>query len=347
MPGLTSPPPITPVEPVTEILHGVPVTDPYRWLEDQDSPRTREWIRNQTCCARAYLDGISGRGRIRQRIREFLAVETCDSLQKAGNRYFFRKRLAEQEQPCVYMREGPSGKDELLIDPSARGSGRYTAVKPLRASPSGRLLLYEIKEGGERTGTFEILDVDARNVLPDVLPRGYLRGFAFASDEKSFYYVHEPLNAKSHSRRAVDHHALGTEFSEDRETFCAGEGDQIRLTVIADKNRLGFLVHKMFEKTLTSFYLQRLDEENPPACVLPDAEFRIGPAFVRDTILAITDRGAPNLRIVELRLRENQDVEWSDMVPENESRIQQWAVVADRTLVSYIRQAETHVSVFD
>src|SRR5271157_5770863 len=138
-------------EPVTEIFHGVSVTDLYRWLEDQDAPRTRVWIEEQTRYARSYLDNIPGREQIRKRIREFLAVETYDSLQIAGGRYFFRKRLPDQEQPCIYIREGTDGEDRLLIDPSERRTGKYTAVKPLRVSPDGRLLLYEGKEGGERT----------------------------------------------------------------------------------------------------------------------------------------------------------------------------------------------------
>ncbi len=59
MPQLMAPPPHSPVEPVTDVLHGVSVTDPYRWLEDQDSPRTRAWIEEQTRYARAYLDSIN------------------------------------------------------------------------------------------------------------------------------------------------------------------------------------------------------------------------------------------------------------------------------------------------
>ena len=121
MPMLTEAPPVTAIEPVTEILHGVSIVDPYRWLEDQDSPQTRAWLDQQTHYARAYLDNIPGRRRIRERITEFLAVETLISLQTVGNRYFFRKRLPDQEQPCIYMREGADGEDQLLIDPAARG----------------------------------------------------------------------------------------------------------------------------------------------------------------------------------------------------------------------------------
>lgn len=172
MSQLIAAPPFSAAEPVTEVLHGVSVTDPYRWLEEKDSPRTRAWIQEQTSYARAYLGGIPGREQIRRHIREFLAIETYDSLQKVGARYFFRKRLPEQEQPCIYMREGAEGPDRLLLDPAERGTGKHTAVKPLRASAEGKLLLYEVKEGGERTGTFELLDVENGKSLPDVLSRG-------------------------------------------------------------------------------------------------------------------------------------------------------------------------------
>ena len=140
MPALMEPPPYSQVEAVTEVLHGVPVTDPYRWLEDQDSPRTREWLSAQTRYARAYLDSIPDRERIRERIRQLLDVETYDSLQKVGARYFFRKRVAGQEQPCICFREGRDGADQILVDPALRGTGPHTAVKPLRISPDGRLI---------------------------------------------------------------------------------------------------------------------------------------------------------------------------------------------------------------
>ena len=193
MPALMEPPPFSPVEPVTEVLHGVPVTDPYRWLEDQESPRTREWIAAQTRYARSYLDSIPGRERIRERIRELLDVETYDSLQKVGSRYFFRKRLPGQEQFCICMREGLDGHDRSSHR-SRRCVGRDHTQQSSRFvfPPMAGCCSMRSKQGGERTGTFELLDIEKREVLPDVLPRGYLRGFAFAPDSQAFYYVHEP-----------------------------------------------------------------------------------------------------------------------------------------------------------
>src|ERR1700730_11964578 len=123
MPALMEHPPYSHVENVTEVLHGVPVTDPYRWLEDQESPRTRAWISAQTRYARSYLDSIPDRKRIRDRIRELLDVETYDSIQKVGNRYFFRKRLPGQEQPSIYLREGADGELRLVLGPPQLGPG--------------------------------------------------------------------------------------------------------------------------------------------------------------------------------------------------------------------------------
>jgi prolyl oligopeptidase len=340
-------PPHSTLEPVTDVFHGVPVTDPYRWLEDQDSPRTRAWIDEQTRYARAYLDGIPGRERIRERIREFLAVETYDSLQIAGGRYFFRKRQPDQEQPCIYMRDGADGEDQLLVDPAMRETGKHTAVKPLRVSPDGRLLLYEVKEGGERTGTFELLDIGTRKRLPDFLPRGYLRGFAFAPDGKSFYYVHEAVNAKRPFYRAAYQHALGTLSSEDREIFCAGEDEKIRLGLYSDTKRLVFLVCQFREKTSTDIYMRLFDGTALPEPVFRGIDYVLGLRWLGERILAITDLDAPNRRIVEIRLHENGKHEWIDVIPECDVPISNWVIAGDRMVVSYMKEMTHQIRIFD
>ena len=342
------PPPCSPVEAVTEVLHGVSVTDPYRWLEDQDSTQTRAWLEAQTAYARAYLDSIPGRERIHQRVRELLDVETYDSIQKVGQRYFFRKRSPGQEQHCIFMREGPDGEDCLLIDPAERGTGKHTAVKPLRVSPDGGLLLYEVKEGGERTGTFELRDIESQRTLPDGLPRGYLRGFAFAPDSRSFYYVHEAITSSGPHHRAVCHHVLGTSFNDDKQIFVAGDSDKIRLHMVHGKDQLGFLVYRFLDKPYTDFYLWRFGSETAPTLVIENAGYQFGPLLMKDgRILAVTNRDAPNSRIVRLRLREGLEPEFVDVIPTTDVPIQNLAVTESRIFVSYIREIKTQIAVFD
>lgn len=347
MPELTATPPRSAVEPVTEILHGVEVTDPYRWLEEQESPQTREWLLAQGRYARAYLDAIPGREKIRERIRQFLAVETCDSMQKAGDRYFFRKRGAGQEQASIYMRETAEGPDQLLVDPATLGGGVHISVKPLRASPDGKLLLYEIKHGGERSGSFAIFDVKSRQTLPDALPRGYLRGFAFAPDGRSFLYIHAAIDGQEPSSRCARRHILGTDFFEDLKMFSPGEDGAINLGLVADSRRIGFIVCRFGKQRRTSFYMQCFDEPGPAECVLKEVDYSFAPVLANDRIFLLTDRDAPNLRIVELRLHDSRVAEWIEVVPESDARIYQWLICGDRLFVSYVRGSRSRVQMFD
>ncbi|MGH9500359.1 MAG: prolyl oligopeptidase family serine peptidase [Terriglobales bacterium] len=339
-------PPYSPVKAVTEILHGISVTDPYRWLEDQHSPRTRKWIAEQSAYTSAYLESIP-RKRIRRRIRQFLAIQTYESPLQVGNRYFFRKRLPDQEQPCICMREGVSGEDQLLVDPAQWGTGNLTAVNPLCASPEGHLLLYEVKEGGELTSTFTILDIATRKALRDVLPRGCLRGFAFAPDGRSFYYVHEGLGAKRPFYRAAYHHVLGTEFGEDREIFSAGEDKQLRLSLISDAKRLGFLVYRFHEKTQTDLYLKRFECEGEPQVICANVDNTFCPLLLRDRVLVLTDRDAPNLRLAEIRVSKDSEPVLVDVVPECEARITGCVVAGEHIFISYLRRTTTQVLIFD
>jgi prolyl oligopeptidase len=344
---LSEAPPSSEVRPVTDVIHGESITDPYRWLEEQESIPTRDWIERQTQYARRYLDNIEGRERIRARIREFLAVETYDSLRSAAGRYFFRKRLPEQEQPCIYMRDGSDGEDCLLVDPSRRQTGQYTAVKPLIASRDGRFLLYEVKQGGERTGTFEILNVETKKTLPDVLSRGYLRGFAFTPDGEGFCYVHEPSNERQPFHRAAYFHRFGSSFCEDQEMFCAGEHEKARLCLVSDRSRLGFLFYKFGERTRTSFYSQTFGSKERPQAVVEDVDYSFCPKFIQGKIFALTGCGAPNLRVIEVRPAGQGNAKWIDIVPEAEDRIGDWLVVGQRLFVSYTRRMIKRVLIFD
>lgn len=340
-----NPPPFSAQRPVTDTFHGMPVTDPYRWLEDQNSPDTRAWIEDQTRYARTYLDMIPGRDRIRDRISEFLSVETHDSVQKIQDRYFFRKRLPNQEQACIYMRDGADGDDQLLIDPSSRGV--HTAIKPLRVSPDNRLLLYEVKQGGERAGTFELLEIETRRRLPDVVPSGYLRGFVFAPDGKRFWYAHEALEARRPFYRAAYEHVLGTPFTSDREIFFAGEDEKIRLGLFADGPWLVLFVTRFLEKALTDIYVKPLEEDGSPVPFLQGIDYRFGLKFLGDRILAITDCDAPNGRIVEVRIRGTGEHTWTDLVPESDVPIESWCVAGNQILVSYRKEMTPQIFIFD
>jgi prolyl oligopeptidase len=333
---------------VTDVLHGVHVEDPYRWLEQQDSPQTREWLDHQTHYARSYLNQIPGRDRIRARVRELLETETCDSFLRSGERYFFRKRMRGWEQACICMRDGADGPDQVLIDPMERGDGPYVAVRPLKVSPDGRLLLYELKQGGERTATFELLEIATRSRLPDCLPRGHLRGFTFAPDSLSFYYSHEATEA--HERpfyRSVYMHFLGTDRSRDQEIFHAGEDEKLRLILLASRRTLGFLVYRFVEQRYTDFYISSMERSPRPIAVVRDARYTFLPQLLPGRILALTDHQARNRRIVEVQPGKDASPLFFDLVREADTVIGSWFLSAHHIVVGYQEPTRSRLVVFN
>jgi prolyl oligopeptidase len=341
--------PYTPVEPVTENFHGVEVTDPYRWLEDQDSERTRQWINEQTDYARSHLDAIPGRERVRERIAELLAVETIDTPYKIGDRYFFLKRGAQQDQSVICMREAADGQDQVLVDPAAREDGRRTSVRIVSVSPDGKFLAYGVKQGGEDYQAVEILDIDSFKTLSDGLPRGFLGSFAFAADSKSYLYVHEIIDSPRRHYRAAYRHVVGSEASEDREFFFAGEGSHLRLGMRAsdDRRYVAHLVIRSEAKTTIDLYTQDLFSGAPARLIAAEMEDPFYPLFAGNKLFVLTNWQAPNRRIIALDPDSPDRVSWHEVVPESTLSIRDFAIRGGRIFVSYVENISTRTDIYD
>ena len=344
-------PPPTPVEPVTEVLHGIEITDPYRWLEEQNSPRTRRWLEEQATYTRAYFDAIPDRERIRSRVRQLLVLkEVISEPWNVGDRDFFLKRQEGREQPVIVMRDGMLGPETVLVDPAQRRTGDSTAVSIAAISQDGNFLAYSVRQGGTDHSSLEILDVERGAVLPDRLPEGFCTGFAFAPDGEGLYYSHRELNDPRPNYRAAFWHRFGTEQSQDREIFCAGEEPNLFLGILSspESNLLAYAVFFTGKSPKTSVYLQAMSSEPSEArLVVDEIKGCFVPFFVRGQLLAYTDFAAPNFRIVRIDLATPSPSSWNDVVPESDKRIQQFAVAGDQAFVTRIDRFSTKVDVFD
>lgn len=344
---LLSTPRLAHSEPVTEVIHGVKVVDPYRWLEDGNSRETREWIQQQGMFTREYLDGVSGRSQIELRIRELLELTKYDSFLVSKHRYVFRKRMAEEEQPSIYVREGSSGPDQLLVSPRTYGTGAYTAIKPLAISPNGKLLAYEVKEGGVRTGRVEFVDLETGDRLPEMLPHGYLRAFAFYPDSQGFCYSIEATDQSRSLGKSLYQHKLGEHFESDEIVFRPGDADNTRIGVIAGPAYQFILLQRAFDRTVTDYYVRSYEPGAVAQKVLADVDYLFFPQFVKDRVFALTNLDAPNLRIVELRLCTDGTHDLIELVPNGRGLIQQWLVVGEHLFVNYLVGTSFKVCIFD
>jgi prolyl oligopeptidase len=339
--------PYSPIEPVWEILHGVEFMDPYRWLEDRHSLKTGNWLREQNRYFRAYLDKIPEIRAIRRRVAELLDVETIESPKKVGNRYFYLKRTAGQNQPCIYMREGINGDEHLLIDPNFDPAGPFTAVKIHAVSADGNLLAYELRQGGERTCEIGFFDVRRGELLRDRLPRGRPRGLVFAPDSRGFYYAHDALDTKHRNHRAVLQHVFGTGLEQDREIFATGDDPRTKLVLSGDSIRLCFVKVSLKDKITTDYYLWNVATRGPARRVETHSEHLFALNTFDGRVFAITDNDAPNLRILELMNPEEEHPKWREVVPTSRLRIKAFVVRNHKVLVRYEQNASVLIVVSD
>jgi prolyl oligopeptidase len=281
--------------PVEEMIHGVLVRDPYRWLEDRSLPETEEWIREQQRRCDAYFAECTELPAIRERVRAYLDIDVVDQPAKVGDRYFYRRRARGQEQGCIYVRDAITGIERSLVDPSS--DGPFASVGIHRVSDDGSLLAYERKHGGEDKKSIHILDVEAGFTQSYGIGRGYARGFVFSPDNRGFYYCQEiSADAEEHTIRLHLFESLA-----DQVVFRVAHSRGSRLVLSADSAHLGAVwVHEVDGELLGDFWIAKLDNPANWHQVFANRKLPISPILKDGMLFAISYENAPNGKIVEL-----------------------------------------------
>ena len=338
------PPPMTRIDNVTETLHGVTLTDPYRWLEDQDSPDTRGWIKTQNEYSASVLGAIPFRNRIRERLTQLLKIDTISTPFARGGRYFLTKRRSDQNQSVVYVRNGLNGKDEVLLDPNTMSADQTTSIGIQDISSDGKLLAYAVRQGGEDEVTISLLDVDTRKELADHLPKGRI-GVSLKPDKSGFYYSRFTNNVGGR----VYYHAMGTDAAKDIEVFGKGYGPQVFVgaNVSPDGHYLFLVASRGSGGDKTELYFQDLKTNRPITRIVNDIDAGFSTDIAGDHLYLLTNWNAPNRHILEVDLKKPERANWREVVPEGASVISGLSAVGGKLFVNYLENAASHIKVFD
>jgi prolyl oligopeptidase len=341
--GQNAPPP-TRTDPVTDTLHGVAVSDPYRWLEDQNSPATRAWLDEQDKYARAWLDALPGRDILRRKFEALLKVDMIGTPAVRKGRYFFSRRLAAEDRASLIVRQGYSGKDEVLVDPKTATDDATTSVRYFDISDDGRLAAFSAQRGGEDEVTVRLIDVDTRKMLPDALPRGRYFGFSFKNDKSGFYYSRFRVGEGSR----IFYHAMGKPASEDREIFGQGYGPTQNVNCwLSDNGRwLIIVVAEGVPAKRTEMYFQDVSGGGPLRPLLKD-DAEIDLASAGDWLFLVTNLNAPNRKVLRVDLRNPVRDRWKEVVPEGPMAIERAATAGGRLFVAYLENASSRIRQFD
>jgi len=337
-------PPPTKVEPVIETLHGVAITDPYRWLEDQNSPQTRAWLAEQDKFARRFLDAIPGREEIRKQLEALTKVDSLSTPIAISGRYFFSRRLAAEDRRSLLMRRGYHDNDEILVDPAKVTSDPTSSVNYADVTPDGSMIAYGIRRGGEDETEIHLMDLASRKELPDVLARGRYFGFTIKPDKTGYYYSRFVVGQGSR----VYYHAMGTPGAQDQEIFGKGYGPMQNVGMWLDESGRWLIlgVSEGVPAAKTELYVQDLKTGGAMKPIIKaDADFNFD--FAGDALFLNTNWNAANRKIYRVDLTNPAREHWKEIVPEAAQAITGTSAVGGRLFVSYLENVSTRIKQFD
>ncbi|MFI9558369.1 prolyl oligopeptidase family protein [Nonomuraea endophytica] len=341
-------------EELVDDLHGTPVPDPYRWLEDPDSPETQGWLLGQEAL---YEEQVKPQ-RFRERIEELLQSGSVGVPVWRGERYFFSRRLPGQEHAVYYVVDA-DGTERPLIDPMRIDPSGLTTLDAVQPDKEGRLLAYQISVGGDEESVLYLIDVATGTRLEGPIDRCRYSPIAWLPGGEAFYYVRRlpgtevPENERQFHRR-VYLHRVGTSTEDDVMIFGAGlkMTNYYGVSVSRDGRWLQISASEgtaprndLWVADLTASPL-----DDPDLVVVQEGvDAQTGLHFGRDGRLYVhTDRDAPRGRICLADPAEPQV--WRDLIPEDaEAVLSDFAILDDLTdpvmLVGWTRHAISEISV--
>ncbi|MBL9126407.1 MAG: S9 family peptidase, partial [Verrucomicrobiales bacterium] len=213
--------PVTAKETVVDVYHGTEIPDPYRWLEDDNAPKTRDWVKAQNTVTFAHLASIPERGAISNRLTELWNFERWSTPSRQGDRYFVSRNNGLQNQSVVYTLTGLDGNPTELLDPNRLSTDGTVALSGIDVSDDGRLLAYGLSRSGSDWQEWRVRDVATGKDLPDVVQWVKFSSASWTADGRGFYYsrydtpkVGEAYTGANYYHKLYDHR-LGTPQSSD------------------------------------------------------------------------------------------------------------------------------------
>ena len=349
------PPPDTVREPVVDTLHGVAITDDYRWLEDQDSPETRAWIAAQNAYAEQIVGDTPLRSELAARLRELMDVQGAVFPRRAGDYEYFSLRKPGREVAAIYRRpapeereEGPmdlTGDFEVVVDPLDIHPDGTTSVSIRDFSPDGNLMMYAIRDGGQDELSIRVRDLTTGEDLPDRLPNFLYGGTSFDPEGIGFHYV-------SRSRETggrVRHHVLGNDLADDTELFGEGHGPEkfVGFSRGGGGRYMAYTVQHGWART--DVYLQDLQAGGEPEPVIVGAPARFRTRFVDDDLHLLTNLDAPLNRVVAVDPG-NPDPDpanWREVIAEADDLLTGYQIIDDQIYADYLHNVSSRIVRYD
>jgi len=340
-------PPTKKMEQVDDYF-GTKVSDPYRWLEDENAAETKSWVMAEHQFTENYLSAIPFRDKLRQRYKEILNYAKYSGAFKAGEYFFYNRNDGLQNQGVYYFQKGLNGKAEVFLDPnllSADGS-----VSASLDAPSGnkKYIAYHINRGGSDWATTYIMEIATKKKLPDEIEWMKFGGVTWKGN--GFYYTrfNKPEAGKEFTAKTefakIYYHLLGNKQEQDELIYQDKDPQMGSVAMVTEDERYLILYKFIGTDGSELWYKDLTNGQQDFKLLFKGFEFNYNIVDNKDDkLLVYTNNGAGNYRVILVDPNQPQKENWKDIIPERIEKLESASTAGGKLFSSYLKDASTRI----
>jgi len=367
-PDLPSATPVTPpaprfpypasrVEDTKDVLHGVEVKDPYRWLEDAKSQEVQTWMKDQNALTRSELAKMSERSALAARFKEVLYFDSVSVPHHRKGRYFLTRRHANKEKSIVYWKSGKNGAEKVLLDPNTWAEDGSISLGGWQVSWDGKTVAYRVRRNNSDEATLHVMDVaSGTKSTVDVIKGARYASASWTPQGDGFYYTWLPTDPKIDDAERPGYaearfHKLGEDPQKDR-VVRERTGDatsSLNVDLSRDGHWLILTINHGWSSSDVYFRDLRgaaaKKEAWVPLVVGKPAHFNVIEAH-KDRFYVLTDDGSPRYRLYQVDPGKPDRAAWKEIIPERpDATLEGASILGGRLALTYLKNASSLVEI--
>ncbi|HET7588523.1 MAG TPA: prolyl oligopeptidase family serine peptidase [Gammaproteobacteria bacterium] len=332
---------------------GTEVHDPYRWMEDVDSPEVQQWVAAENAVTQPYLDQLAGQDWLKQRLTELWQYERWGVPIERGGKYFYTHNDGLQDQSVLFVADDLGQAGRVLIDPNHFRADATNSLARWTPSWDGTLLAYAVSNGGSDWTTLHVRNVETGKDLPDVIDYTKFTSAAWTHDNSGFYYSRYPSDGEGRADDSkpvsIYYHALGTPQSEDRQVYALPETPERNpyATVTEDGDYL--IINVEHGYNANAVYYKKLGEADAQVVRLLDDWDALYTFIGNDgaVFYFATTNDAPRGRVIAVDIRSPDPKHWRTIIPEQAETLSSVHFTGGMFFAEYLKDAHSLVRVYN
>lgn len=334
--------------------HGTLVPDPYRWLEDDDSPETLDWVQRQNELTFSFLNKIPARQKVKDRLIEIWDYPKATAPIERGGRYFQFHNTGLQNQDVLFVQESLAGEHCLLLDPNSLSEDGSVALRLWSVSEDGLWLAYALSSSGSDWQQWHIRNIETGYDLPDILEWSKFSSAAWRKDGSGFYYCRYPVPAEgetflqSNYNQQLFFHRICTDQSQDILVYERPDEKEWGFSAtVTDDDR--YLVLSVWQGTDTRnrLFYQDLQSNGPVVELINQLEAAYEFLSNDGSVFYIkTDLDAPRGKIIAIDINNSEKKFWTTLVPQSSDALEHAAMINNEFILLYVHDASHRLKRF-